>query len=360
MQARRVILRQPLGGLPSPADFAVEPCEVAQPGQGQFLVRNLYASVDPGTRARMSPGVSYTVPLKAGEMVSSFALGQVVESRHPDWAAGDWLVHASGWSEYHLSGGKGYLQKLDPACAREAGGVPLSCWIGVLGIPGMTAWFGINRVGALKAGERVLVSSAAGAVGASAGQIARLHGAAHVTGIAGGERKCGWLRDQAGFDAVIDYKAVRAAASDENDYRERLRAALAQAQPEGFDVFFDNVGNRLIDTVIPQMRTHGRIVISGTVADYNTPADQMPGLFNTRHFIAQRLRMEGILVFDDRPGFAQAQARMADWIAQGRLAWREERFEGIERMPEAFIGLFTGENFGRRIVQLAPRQEFRF
>ena len=366
---RRVVLNAPITGVPALSDFRLESVTLAPPGDRQFLVRNVFCSADPGTRSRLSAGVSYTSHLAAGDLVSSFAIGRVMHSRHPDYADGDWIVHASGWSDHQLCDGRGYLQKLDPAWTSATGReqVPLSAWIGVLGIPGMTAWFGMHRVAGVKPGERVLVSSAAGPVGATAGQVARRIGAACVVGIAGGADKCAWLRDEAGFDHTIDYKALRAAAAADIGgsgtgtgmnidarYAQLLQARLQAASPDGFDVLFDNVGNTLIDAVIPLMRAHGRIVISGTVADYNRPADQMPGLFNTRHFIARRLRMEGILVFDDRREFPAAQAQMAQWLAQHQLAWREQRFEGIEQLPAAFVGLFTGDQFGRRVVRVGP------
>lgn len=369
--AQRVVLVAPITGLPSNDDFRIERYEVPAPGDGQFLVRNVFCSVDPGTRSRLSAGVSYTSNLKAGEQVSSFAMGRVVQSLHPGYQRGDWVIHASGWTDHQLCDGRGYIQKV-PAqwtgADQQPPALPLSCWIGVLGIPGMTAWFGLHRVGVLKAGERVLVSSAAGPVGSTAGQIARLRGAARVVGIAGGPQKCDWLRDRARFDAAVDYKAAQALADSHApvstnvsgvhpaDYAAHLQAALAAASPDGYDVFYDNIGNSLIDIVIPLMRPFGRIIISGTMADYNRRPEDIPGLRNTRHFIAKRLRMEGILVFDDRRQFADAQAEIAQWMARGEIVWREERFEGIEQLPQAFVGLFTGESFGRRIVQLGPQE----
>jgi NADPH-dependent curcumin reductase len=362
--AQRVVLAAPIVGVPRPSDFRLELFRVPALIDGQFLIRNVFCSVDPGTRSRLSPGVSYTTPLKAGEMISSFALGQVQHSSHPGFVVGDWLVHASGWSQYQVSDGRGYFQKLEPkwvesglSADKGGPGVPLSAWIGVLGIPGMTAWFGMTRIGAVAEGARVLVSSAAGPVGASAGQIARRFGATNVVGIAGGIAKCKWLKQEAHFDHAIDYQSVRAASSNDDQYVAQLQAQLQAASPDGYDILFDNVGNTLIDIAIPLLRPHARIVISGQVADYNRSADEMPGLFNTRHFIAKRLRMEGILVFDDRKQFATAQNQIADWILQRQFAWKEERYEGIERMPEAFIGLFAGERFGRRIVQVGSVED---
>jgi NADPH-dependent curcumin reductase len=365
--AQRIALNAPIQGVPQLSDFRLERFQLPDLSDGQFLIRNVYCSVDPGTRSRLSPGVSYTTNLKAGEMISSFAMGWVGESKHPNYSVGTWVVHASGWAEMQISDGRGYLQKIDPRWV-ESGkaliesrnatsgkkGVPLSAWIGVLGIPGMTAWFGMTRIGAVAEGSRILVSSAAGPVGASAGQIARRLGASCVVGIAGGPDKCQWLKEQAHFDHAIDYKAVRASSSNEIDFCTQMQAQLQAACPEGFDVMFDNVGNTMIDLAIPLLRPRARIIISGQVADYNRSADEMPGLFNTRHFIAKRLRMEGILVFDDLKQFGVAQTQMASWIEDDHFAWKEELFQGIENMPAAFIGLFTGQSFGRRIVQVGP------
>jgi NADPH-dependent curcumin reductase len=378
--AQRIVLNAPIQGVPQLRDFRLETFRLPELSEGQFLIRNVYCSVDPGTRSRLSPGVSYTTNLKAGELISSFAMGRVSASKHPNYPRGTWVVHASGWTEFQVSEGRGYLQKIDPkwiesglvdsaADTVKSGAatsstpssvkraIPLSTWIGVLGIPGMTAWFGMNRIGAVSEGSRVLITSAAGPVGASAGQIARRLGASCVVGIAGGPEKCNWLKEQAHFDHAIDYKAVRASSSSESEFVAQIQAQLQTACPEGFDVMFDNVGNTMIDLAIPLLRSHARIVISGQVADYNRSADQMPGLFNTRHFIAKRLRMEGILVFDDLKQFGIAQEQIAGWIEQGQFVWKEELFEGIENMPEAFIGLFTGQSFGRRIVQVATMKD---
>ncbi len=362
--AQRVVLESPIVGVPQRSDFRLESFRVPELRDGQFLIRNVYCSVDPGTRSRLSAGVSYTANLKAGEMISSFAMGQVKESKHPGYAIGDWVVHASGWAQYQVADGRGYFQKLESrwvesglAASSGKPGVPLSAWIGVLGIPGMTAWFGMTRIGAVTEGARVLVSSAAGPVGASAGQIARQLGAANVVGIAGGPVKCRWLKNEARFDHAIDYKSVRAASGNDASYVAQMQAQLQAASPDGYDVLFDNVGNTLIDMVIPLLRPHARIVISGQVADYNRSAEEMPGLFNTRHFIAKRLRMEGILVFDDRKQFGVAQDQIAGWMADAKFAWKEQLFVGIEALPEAFIDLFTGDGFGRRIVQVGQVNE---
>lgn len=332
---RRIVLARPIMGAPAAADFRLEETQIPALGEGQFLIRTIFSSVDPGTRSRLGGASSYAAALKPGEVIDGFNVGQVIESRNEKFEEGAVLAFGGGWADHAVSNGRGFLQRIP----RE--GAPLSAWIGVLGVPGLTAWFGLHRVAALKEGETVLVTSAAGPVGATAGQIAKLRGAGRVVGVAGGPVKCAWLKDEAGFDAVIDYKA----AAD-------LRAALRDACPEGVDILFDNVGAAMIDRVLPLMKPGGRIVVSGQVADYNNP--DPPGLKQTSLFITARLRMEGLVVFDDMRQFPEAQTQMAAWIAAGDLKYREERFDGIEALPGAFAGLFTGESFGRRIVRLGP------
>ncbi|MBL8532191.1 MAG: NADP-dependent oxidoreductase [Hyphomonadaceae bacterium] len=332
--SRRVVLAAPPTGVPTRETFRIEQVALPTLSDNQVLTRTLYCSADPGTRSRLSAGASYAPPLKVGETIDGFCVGEVLESANPRFAVGDLVALGGGWAEHVVFPGRGYMQKIPHRR------LPLSYWIGVLGVPGMTAWFGLKRVAQLKAGERVLVTSAAGPVGATAGQIAKAMGAARVVGVAGGAEKCAWVA-QAGFDAAVDYKA------DPN-----LTAALLAASPEGYDVLFDNVGNAMIDGVIPLLRPGGRIVVSGQVADYNTPPGQRPGLTNTAYFIASRLRMEGLVVFDDLHGFSAAQEELGALIESGAVKVREERFTGLEAMPDAFIGLFTGAAFGRRIIQV--------
>lgn len=332
-EMERIVLVRHIDGAPSPDDFRVERLPIPELAEGQFLARNHYVSCDPGTRSRLSPGASYAPPLAPGAPVDGFCVGEVIASRNERFAVGERLA-MSGWASHVVSNGRGYCVKLPDL------GVPESLFIGVLGIPGMTSWFGLKRVAALQAGERVLVTSAAGPVGATAGQLARLWGASEVIGIAGGADKCAWVKDVAGFTACLDYKAP--------DFEAQFAALAAP----GFDVMFDNVGNAMIDRALPHMKLRGRIVVSGQVADYNTPVDQVPGLKHTREFIAKRLRMEGLVVFDDLPGFAAAQAELAALIRAGQLVYREEVFEGLASLPEAFCGLFTGASFGRRVVRV--------
>ncbi|MBT3535087.1 MAG: NADP-dependent oxidoreductase [Rhodospirillaceae bacterium] len=235
-----------------------------------------------------------------------------------------------------MSNGRGYFAKI------EDWDLPLSAWIGVLGIPGLTAYFGLKRVAGIGAGETALVTSAAGMVGATAAQIAKILGC-RVIGVAGGSVKCAWLRDELGLDAVIDYKT----AGD-------LSTAINETAPEGIDILFDNVGNRFVDAILPLMRLNGRIVVSGQIGDYNLATKDIHGIKNTRAFITHRVRMEGLVVFDDRPQFSAAQAEMAAWIKAGKLIYREKIYEGIECAPQAFRDMFEGTYFGRHLVRLAP------
>lgn len=331
---RRVILERAIVGKPTPEDFRIVEEVLPETGEGQILFRILHASVDPGVRSRLSGGDSYSAALKPNETIDGFSIGEVIESRHERWQVGDRAALAAGWCDHYLSDGKGYLQKITDARP------PLTAWIGVLGVPGLTAWFGLHRVAEAKEGETLLVTSAAGPVGATAGQIAKQRGL-KVIGIAGGAEKCAWL-ESVGFDAAID----RHATPD-------LAAAIRAAAPKGVDVLFDNVGNAMVDLALPLMRPRGRIVVSGQVADYSTPPDQRVGLKTTDRFITHRLRMEGLVVFDDIRAFPEAQRQMADWIVAGALKLKEERFKGIESMPHAFSDLFeSNAAFGRRIVDL--------
>jgi NADPH-dependent curcumin reductase CurA len=334
MKARQVVLAAHVAGVPRVSDFRIETVDLSDPDQGQVLVRNHYVSVDPGMRGRLSAEASYTAPVPIGGVLGLASVGRVVASRHPDFAEGDWVAGLLGWREAALSDGRG-LRRI------PEGPIPPSAHIGVLGVPGLTAYFGLLDIGQPKPGETVLVSTAAGAVGSAVGQIARTRGARAV-GIAGGPAKCRWLVEEIGFDAAID----RLAEPD-------IAAAVARESPGGVDVFFDNVGNTLVDPVLPLMRPHGRIVVCGQTADYNLAPEQRQGLRNTRAFIAARLKMQGLVVFDYAADFPRAWGELAAWVLDGRLRYREDVVDGIDALPGALIGLFRGENFGRRLGRLA-------
>lgn len=337
---RRIVLARHVQGRPAPSDFRIEPLVLPPLEDGMFKVRNLFISADPGTRSRLSGSASYAAGLKIGDVVDGFAVGVVEESLNPAYPVGSHVTLGSGWATHTVSKGRGYCA---PVPLIE--GVPLSAWIGVLGVPGMTAWFGLQRVAALKPGERVLVTSAAGPVGATAAQLARAWGAARVVGVAGdvgaGREKTRWLLEEAGLDALVDHRAPD------------FDTLVAAAMPEGIDVLFDNVGNAMIDRLIPLMRPGGRIVVSGQVADYSLPPHERPGIVNTAAFITHRLRMEGLVVFDDLRAFPQAQAEAAALVAEGRLKLAEIISDGLDSLPEAFCGLFgSGARFGRRIARI--------
>ena len=333
---QHIVLKSYCEGLPKPSDFAVEDTPTPTPKEGEFLVRHIWASVDPGSRARLSGRDSYTDALPLGETMGGFNVGVIEASENSDWQTGRLVTCAGGWATHSIQNGRGFLAKIPKGME-----IPPSYWIGVLGVPGLTGWFGLKRVGEFRNGDRVLISSAAGPVGATAGQLAKAGGAAQVVGIAGTDEKCDWLVREAGFDAAINYKTIA-----------DLDTAISEHFPKGIDLLFDNVGNTMIDRCLSKMRTHGRIVNSGQVADYNLEPHERHGIINTDVFITRRIKMQGLVVFDDARDFPDALTAMAGMIAKGKLKLKEERFEGLETMPEAFCGLFTGENFGRRVVKV--------
>ncbi|MCA8903130.1 MAG: NADP-dependent oxidoreductase [Hyphomonas sp.] len=334
-EMQQIVLARHCDGPPVPEDFAVETLPLPEPKEGQFRLRHVWNSVDPGTRSRLSGGDSYAAALPLGKPVDGFSVGVVEASEHPDYPVGTKVFCAAGWRTHSIQSGRGFLGKVPEAL------VPLSAWIGVLGVPGLTAWFGLKETARFKAGDCVLVTSAAGPVGATAGQLAKAWGAARVVGIAGSDEKCRWLTEEAGFDAALNYKTTG-----------DLTAAIHEAMQCGVDVLFDNVGNAMVDRVLPLMSMHGRICVSGQVADYNVAPEARAGIRHTAPFITHRINMQGLVVFDFMKGFPEALGEMAAMLASGRLKAKEERFDGIAAMPEAFCGLFKGENFGRRVVKV--------
>jgi hypothetical protein len=331
--SRRIVLVSRPEGAPRLANFRLEAIELPDPVDGQLLIANRFISVDPGVRGRLSGRTTYAPPLAIGETVQSATVGQVIQSRQPKFAAGDWVAAAFGWQEHALSDGRGVRKVPD-------NGLPPSTAIGVLGIPGLTAYFGMLDIGRPQPGETVLVTSAAGAVGSAAAQIAAIKGARAI-GTAGGPQKCAWLVEGLGLAAALDYRKP-------GDLDDTLR----QACPEGIDVLFDNVGNAMIDRVLPLMRKGGRIVVCGQMDDYNRVRDDAPGLRHTAAFIGQRLTMRGFVAFDYVREFPRAWEEMTGWIGSGRLKYREDIEDGFERLPAAFIGLFEGANFGRKLVRV--------
>jgi NADPH-dependent curcumin reductase len=332
----RVVLARHIAGQPALDDFRLETLPMPELDDGQLLIAHHWVSADPGTRSRLSGQASYAGALPLGAVIDGFAVGTVVASRNPRWAEGTQVVTGGGWASHSISSGRGFIA---PVTRTD---VALHHWISALGVPGMTAWFGLQRVGAFKAGDRVLVTSAAGPVGSVAGQLARAWGADRVAGVASGEDKARWLREDAGFDAIVDWQA--------QDFEQQIAAAM----PDGIDILFDNVGNAMIDRLLPLMRPGGRIVVSGQVADYNTPVAERHGIANTDRFITHRLKMEGLVVFDDMRGFGAAQDAIADMIVAGTLKTRDVTGEGVESLPGLFCDLFrSGAAFGRRLARIA-------
>jgi NADPH-dependent curcumin reductase CurA len=319
-------------GVPQEDCFALESFTPDAPQDGQVLIKTHYFSLDPGMRGRLS-GDSYAAGLKIGDTIESAGIGEIIASGSERFQPGDMVVGGLGWTEALLHPDRG-LQKLDPALFDDK--VAMTATIGVLGVPGLTAWFGLQDLGQPQTGETLLISSAAGPVGATCGQIAKTLGLS-VIGLAGGAEKCAYLQNL-GFDAVINYKA-------EKD----LTKAIAAACPDGVDIYFDNVGGEMLDAAILNMKPKGRIVVSGQVSEYNreTPL----GIRQTTRFITHRLRMEGLVVYDYAKQFPEAQAALAALIRDGKLAYKEDISAGIEDAPRAYAALFAGANFGRRLIK---------
>ena len=320
-------------GLPTPDvwEHTTEP--LAPPGPGQFLVKVECISLDPAMRGWMNEGRSYIPPVGIGEVMRAGAIAQIVASRHEGFAVGDHVSSLFGVQEYALSDGKG-VTKVDPGVAA------LPTYLGTLGMTGMTAYFGLLEEGRAAAGETVVVSGAAGAVGSAAGQIAKLKGC-RVVGIAGGAEKCAWLTGELGFDAAIDYKAGD------------VKAALRAAAPEGVDVYFDNVGGEILDDVLAQLGRGARVVICGAISQYNADG-AVAGPANYLSLLVNRASMKGMVVFDYADRYAEAGREMAGWIAEGRLRTREQVVEGgVEAFPAALLMLFAGENTGKLVLAVS-------
>ena len=337
MQTRHVVLARRPEGVPVAADFRVETRQLPPLGDGRVMVEVLYATANPGSRGRLSGGAGYARALAIGETMEGPAIGRVIESRNPAFATGDLLWGLSGWAEHLQVSGRG-VQKI-PADTKH-----LSAWAGVLNIPGLTAYFGLRDVGAARPGDTVLISSAAGAVGATAGQIARIMGC-RVIGIASGDERRRWLRDEARFDAVIDRREAPDIAS--------LESKIATAAPDGIDIYFDNVGGYVLDAAIGAMKQRGRIVVCGQLADYNAAPGQRWGTRRVHEFIGRRLRMEGLVVFDFADRYAKAHADMIGWIESGELRYREHVVDGLDALPELFCAQLRGEIIGRPLARLA-------
>jgi NADPH-dependent curcumin reductase CurA len=325
-----LLARRPQGAMQD-GDFNFVETDAPTPGEGEVLVRNLMLSCDPTQRGWIARD-SYLPAVKIGEVVRSIGAGRIVASNHPGFAVGDVVSGLTGWQDYVAMRPTGQLNKLPP-------GTPLELAMGVLGLTGITAYFGLLEVGRPAAGETVVVSGAAGATGSVVGQIAKIKGC-HAIGIAGGAEKCHWLTDEAGFDAAIDYKS------------EDVQARLKELCPKGIDIFFDNVGGDILDAALARLAMRGRAVLCGGIANYNA-TEPPPGPKNYLNLIVQRGRMEGFIVLDYMPRAAEAIGALAGWVHEGKLKTKVDTQHGLENAPETLRRLFEGRNEGKQLLRVA-------
>ncbi|MEU7159411.1 NADP-dependent oxidoreductase [Streptomyces chrestomyceticus] len=320
-------------GWPKPEDFALREAAVPEPGEGQLLVRNLYFSVDPYMRGRMNDVKSYSPPFQLDEPMEGGAVGEVVASNADGFAVGDHVLHFKGWREYAVVDAA-KVAKVDGSLA------PLSAYLGVLGMPGLTAYAGLLEVASFKEGDAVFVSGAAGAVGSEVGQIAKLKGASRVIGSAGSDEKVKLLTEEYGFDAAFNYKSDRS-----------VKEQLRDAAPDGIDVYFDNVGGDHLEAAIDSLNVHGRIAVCGMISQYNA-TEPTPAPRNLALVIGKRLRIQGMLVADHSHLQEQFVSEVSAWVRSGELKFSETKVAGIENGVEAFLGLLRGDNTGKMIVDL--------
>lgn len=324
-------LKQRPVGEPDASTWDYTETEVPTINDGELLIKIDYISMDPAMRGWLNDAKSYIEPVQVGDVMRAGTVGEVIESKHEKFKVGDFVCGHNGVQTYAVSDGSG-LYKVDPDLA------PLSYYLGVLGMPGMTGYFGLLKTGMPKAGETVVVSGAAGAVGGLVGQIAKIKGC-RVVGIAGGAEKCQFLIDELGFDAAVDYK------------NEKVKKALKQACPDGVDVFFDNVGGDILDDVLTQINLRARIVICGAISQYNNTT-AVKGPSNYLSLLVNRARMEGIVVFDNIKEYPVAMKDIAGWIQSGELTVKDHIVEGIETFPETLMMLFNGKNFGKLVLKV--------
>ena len=330
--SREIRLKSRPEGMPSADNFELAETKLSSPSQHELLVKNLYMSVDPYMRGRMIDSKSYLPPFQVGQALEGGSVGEVVESNNDKLRPGDKVLGMLGWREYFVSDGKG-LMRFDP------GNAPLQAFLGTLGMTGLTAYSGLLEVGKPVEGQTVFVSAASGAVGSIVSQVAKIKGC-FVVGSAGSDEKVAWLKQEAGVDEAFNYKTV-----------DNLFKTVNRLCPNGIDIYFENVGGKHLEAALEYMNPQGRLVMCGMISQYNATKPPL-GPSNLGQVIAKQLTMQGFLVgnyFDKMPQF---QADMGKWITEGRIKWKESILEGIEKAPEAFIGLFKGENFGKMIVKL--------
>lgn len=334
---RQIVLAARPEGVPKESDFRLVETPVPEPGDGELVIRTIYLSLDPYMRGRMNAAKSYAASVEIGEVMTGGAVGQVVASKNVKFAEGDIVFGYSGWQDYALTNGKG-IRKLDSAQA------PISTSLGILGMPGMTAYTGLANIGLPKTGETLVVAAASGAVGSAVGQIAKIRGC-RVVGVAGSTEKCSFVTDELGFDACISHRHP--------DLAERL----AEACPDGVDIYWENVGGRVFEAVLPLFNVSARVPVCGLIAQYNATSlpegpNKVPALM--RSVLSNRLRVQGFIVWDFADQEQEFQETMSGWIRQGRVKYREDFVDGLENAPKALIGLLDGKNFGKLVVRVAP------
>lgn len=334
---QRIVLAARPRGEPVASDFRLETAPLPSPGDGEVLLRVLYLSLDPYMRGRMSDRKSYVPPLQIGELMDGGTVAQVVQSNHADVHVGEIVLAHLGWQTHAVVTPKQILRRLDPAQP------PISTALGVYGMPGFTAWAALDEIGKPKPGETVVVAAATGPVGGTVGQIARLRGARAV-GIAGGARKCAYLRDELGFDAAIDHHAA--------DFADRLKAAC----PDGIDVYFENVGGAVWDAVLPLLNEFARVPVCGLVAHYNDTApppgpDRAPALMAS--ILSRSLTVRGFIQREFAARTGEFLVEMGGWLRDGKMHYREDIIDGLEHAPDAFIGMLKGRNFGKLLIRVA-------
>lgn len=328
---KQVLLAARPDGWVKKSDFSIVETPIPAPGDGQVLLKNLYLSLDPYMRGAMNEKRAYGRPLQIGDVMLGETISEVVESRNPRFNPGDTVATHAGWQQYALSDGKN-ARLVDPKL------LPASAYLGVAGMPGVTAWYGLLQIGQPKAGETVVVSAASGAVGSVAGQIAKIKGC-HVVGVAGGKKKCDYVTGELGFDACID--------RDDPKWYD----VLSEATPKGIDIYFENVGGPLLDAVLARCNPFARIPLCGMIADYN--AKKRYGITNLVSAVGNRIKLQGFIISDHLDIWPEALAQIAQWLGEGKLKYRETVTEGLDNAPTAFVGLFKGKNFGKQIVKIA-------
>ena len=333
---RQIIFASRPEGEPKPENFQLREAPMPEAGAGQVLLKTKYLSLDPYMRGRMADGPSYAQGFSLGDPLGGGTVSEVVASNNPNFSVGDFVSAFGGWQEYSISGGN-ELQKLDPKAA------PISTAVGVLGMPGLTAYTGLQNIGQPKEGETLVVAAAAGPVGATVGQIGKIKGC-RVVGIAGGEKKTRYLVEELGFDAAVDHRSPN------------LKADLKAACPNGIDIYFENVGGEVWDAVLPLFNPFARIPVCGLIANYNMTSlpegpDRTAALM--RNVLVKRLRIQGFIVSDFAKQAPEFQRDMSAWIREGKVKYKEDIVDGLENAPQAFIGLLKGANFGKLVIKVS-------